>query len=99
QGNNMGTAGRLCQRLAAQAPFAALPLRAGFFVTAGAGVAATEGLGVLRAVLRGRAGAFAAFGAFLPPRRAARASISPIACSSVMVSGVMSEGKVALTLS
>ena len=39
----------------------------------------------------------AALGAFLPPPRAARASNSTTACSSVMVSGVMSEGRVALT--
>src|SRR6185295_9948471 len=91
--------GAIASAFAAQAPFAALPLRAGFLAAAGAGVAAAEGLGVLRAVRRGCAGAFAAFGAFLPPSRSARASISPIACSSVMVSGVMSDGKVALILS
>src|SRR5262249_44719233 len=64
-------------------------------LTAGScvGVAAGSAPPLLRALL---AGGFAAAFFFSPPPPA-RASLSPTACSSVMASGVMSGGSVALT--
>ena len=67
-----------------------LAFRAGFFsaCTAGRGFAAPLRLAAAR---RG------VVDTPFPPVRAARASKSPMACSSVTVSGEMSEGSVALT--